>query len=112
MKGEEWVPVVNFYEEEGNYKLEAEIPGVDKDDISVTIDKNVMTVNGKKESKVEEKKANYYLLESWYGSFSKSLRLPGEVDEGKVQASFQNGVLKLTLPQRKTTEIKQINIEG
>ena len=88
MKGEEWVPTFNFYEEDGNYKLEAEIPGVNKEDISVTIDKNVLTVSGKKESKVEEKKANYYLKESSYGSFSRSLRLPGEVDEGKSAGQF------------------------
>jgi HSP20 family protein len=112
MKGEEWVPTFNFYEEEGNYKLEAEIPGVNKEDISVTIDKNVVTVSGKKESKVEEKKANYFLLESSYGSFSRSLRLPGEIDEGKVQANFQNGVLRLTMPQKKAGETKQIKIEG
>ena len=103
---------LHFYEEDGNYKLEAEIPGVDKKDISVTIDKNVLTVSGKKESKVEEKKANYYLLESSYGSFSRSLRLPGEIEEEKVEANFQNGVLKLTMPQKKTTETKQIKIEG
>jgi HSP20 family protein len=112
MKGEEWVPTFNFYEKDGNYQLEAEIPGVSKEDISVTIDRNVLTVSGKKESKIEEKEANYYLRESSYGSFSRSLRLPGEVDEGKVQANFQNGVLKLTMPQKKTTETKQIKIEG
>ena len=78
----------------------------------MTIDRNMLTVSGKKESKIEEKKANYYLKESSYGSFSRSLRLPGEVDEGKVQANFQNGVLKLTMPQKKTTETKQIKIEG
>jgi HSP20 family protein len=112
IKGEEWVPTFNFYEEGGLYKFEAEIPGVNKEDISVTIDKNILTVSGKKESEVEEKEANYYLKESSYGSFSRSLRLPSEVDEGKVQASFKNGVLKLTLPQKKTTETKQIKIEG
>ena len=113
MKGEEWTPSFNFYEEEGNYKLDAEIPGVSKENISVTIDKGILTVSGKKEAQVEEKKANYYLKESAYGSFSRSLRLPGEVDEGKVVAKFENGVLKLTMPQKKKAETtKQIKIEG
>lgn len=90
MKGEGWVPTFNFYEEDGHYKLEAEIPGVKKEDIAVTIANNVLTVSGKKESKVEEKKADYYLHESTYGSFSRSLRLPGDVEKGEVQAQFQS----------------------
>ena len=113
MKGEEWVPTFNFFEEGGNYKLEAEIPGVKKEDISVTIENNVLTVSGKKEAKTEEKKADYYLQESTYGSFSRSLRLPGEIEEGKVQAQFKDGVLKLTMPHKKASaSSKQIKIEG
>ncbi|MBI5605010.1 MAG: Hsp20/alpha crystallin family protein [Deltaproteobacteria bacterium] len=109
--GEEWVPSFNFYEKEGNYYLNAEIPGVDKENISITIDNNVLTISGKKETKKEEEGANYYLKESTYGSFSRSLRLPGEVEEGKIQANFKDGVLSLTLPQKKTPEAKQIKIE-
>jgi HSP20 family protein len=80
--------------------------------MNLGVKRNLRIASGKKESKVEEKKANYYLLESAYGSFSRSLRLSGDIDEGEVEANFQNGVLKLTMPQKKTTETKQIKIEG
>ena len=110
--GEEWTPSFDFYEKEGKYYLAAEVPGVGKDDISITLDKNVLTITGKKETKKEEEGANYYLKESTYGSFSRSLRLPGEVEEGKVEANFKDGILSLTLPQKKTSEAKQIKIEA
>ncbi len=111
-KGEEWVPTLNFYEKEGVYYLTAEVPGVTKDDLNLTIDNNIVTISGKKEAKKEEEGANYYLLESSYGSFSRSLRLPGEVEEGGVEASFKDGILLLKMPQKKAPEAKKIKIEG
>ena len=112
MMGEEWVPSFGFYEKDGNFVLNAEIPGVKKEDISVTIDKNVVTVSGKKESRKEEENANYYLQEATYGSFSRSIRIPGEIEEGKVEANYKDGVLTLTMPQKKTSASKQIKIEA
>ncbi len=112
MIGQEWVPAFSFYEKEGNYVLNAEIPGVTKDDISVTIDNNVLTISGKKEFKKEEEGANYYLQEVSTGSFSRSIRVPGEIEEDKVQAGFKDGVLTLTLPQKKAPAAKQIKIEA
>jgi HSP20 family protein len=112
MMGEEWVPAFGFYEKDGNYVLNAEVPGVNKDDISVSIDKNVVTISGKKESRKEEEGANFYLQEATYGSFSRSIRIPGEIDEGQVQASYKEGVLTLTMPQKKTSASKQIKIEA
>jgi len=112
MMGEEWVPAFGFFEKDGNFVLNAEIPGVSKEDISVTIDKNILTISGKKESKKEEEGANFYLQEATYGSFSRSIRIPGEIEEDKVQASYKDGVLTLTMPQKKTPESKQIKIEA
>ena len=112
MVGEEWVPAFGFYEKEGNYVLNAEIPGVNKDDISITIDNNVLTISGKKESKREEEGASYYLQEAAFGAFSRSLRIPGEIEESKVQAVYKDGILTLTMPQKKSTQSKQIKIES
>jgi HSP20 family protein len=112
MMGEEWVPAFGFYEKDGNYVLNAEIPGVTKEDIAVTIDKNVLTISGKKEAKREEEGANYYLQEATYGAFSRSIRIPGQIDENNVQANYKDGVLTLTMPQKKNPEGKQIKIES
>jgi HSP20 family protein len=114
MQGEEmdeWEPNFNFYQKDGNYKLEAEIPGVDREDIIVAIENNVLTVRGKKRTNVAGK-AKYYLQESAYGHFSRSLQLPGEVEADQVQAKFEDGVLKLTIPRKKTDETSEIKIEG
>jgi HSP20 family protein len=111
-KGEEWVPTFNFYEKEGKYFLTAEIPGVEKNDLAISIDHNVLTISGRKETKKEEEGANYYLRESSYGSFSRSLRLPGDVQEEKVEASFKDGVLSVVIPQAETPKTKKIEIKS
>jgi HSP20 family protein len=111
-KGEEWVPSFNFYEKDGNYYLDAEVPGVKKEDLSISIDKNVVTISGKKESRKEEEGADYYLQEAVTGSFTRSIRVPGEIEEDKVSALFKDGVLTLTLPQKKAPEAKKIKIEA
>lgn len=109
--GEEWRPGVDFYEKEGKYYVSAELPGIGKDDISVTIDQGVLTITGKKEKTKEDERANYFLRECSYGSFSRSFRLPGEVEESKVQASFKDGVLTLEMPHKKEPTTKKIQIK-
>jgi len=109
--GEEWAPAMNFYEKGDTYFLTAELPGMKKEDISVTVDKGLVTVTGKRETSKEEDGANFYLKESSYGSFSRSFRLPGEVQEDKVEASFKDGVLTLTMPHRKEAKVKKISIK-
>lgn len=109
--GEEWSPAMNFYEKDNQYVLKAELPGMNKDDIQVTVDQGVVTVTGKREFEKEEEDANYYLKESAYGSFSRSFRLPGEVEEDKVDATFKDGVLTLTMPHKKEAGAKKISIK-
>lgn len=109
--GEEWSPTMNFYEKEGKYVLTAELPGIPKEDISISIDNGVLTITGKKETSKEEKDANYYLKECSYGSFTRSFRLPGEVEEGKIEAVFKNGVLTLEMPHKEQPKSKKIEIK-
>jgi len=110
-RGEEWTPVVDFYEKDGKYFFTAELPGLTKDDISVTVDSGVVTVTGKKETKREEQGANFYIKESSYGSFSRTFRLPVEVEEEKIDAKFKDGVLTLEMPHKKGPEVKKIDIK-
>jgi HSP20 family protein len=108
--GEEWTPAVNFYEKEGNYYLTADLPGINKDDISVTIDGGYVTVSGKKESSKEENDANYYRKETRCGSFSRSFKLPGDVHEDKVDAAYKDGVLTVLLPKKEDSKTKKIMV--
>lgn len=105
-------PSFDFYEKDGHYHLTADLPGVNKDDISIDIDGNVLTVSGKKSSEREETEADYYLKETSYGSFSRSLRLPAEVDEEDVDATYKDGVLKVVMKPKDGAKARKIQIKG
>ena len=108
--GEEWTPSVDFSEKDGKYYLTAEIPGLSKEDISVTFDNGYVTISGKKESNKEEEDADYYVKESRYGSFSRTFRLPGKIDEEKVNATYKDGVLTVSMPHKEDTKAKKIKV--
>jgi HSP20 family protein len=108
--GEEWSPAVNFFEKDGKYHLTADVPGMSKDDITVTVENGYISVGGKKEENKEEKEANYYMKETRYGSFSRSFRLPGEVDEKKIEASYKDGVLTVVIPKKEESKTKKIEV--
>jgi HSP20 family protein len=108
--GGDWSPKVDLFEKDGNYHLTAEVPGMSKDDISVSIHEGLVTVSGKKESSKEEKENDYYMKETQYGSFSRSFRLPGEVDEEKVDATYKDGVLTVVMPKKEDGKTKKIEV--
>jgi HSP20 family protein len=110
-QGEEYRPSVDLYEEDGKYFLTAELPGVQKDDINITVEGNVVSLSGKKSSKREKKEANYYFSESSWGAFSRSFRLPENVDENNVDARFKDGVLTLELPVKESEKTRKIDIK-
>ena len=109
--GEEWTPTIDFYEKDGKYHLTAEIPGTTKDDVTVSIHDGIITVSGKRETNKEEEGADFYMKETHRGNFGRSFRLPGEVDEDKVDASFKDGVLTVVMPQKEASEKKKITIQ-
>jgi HSP20 family protein len=80
--------------------VEAELPGIDDKDISLSVQDGVLTIRGEKKLERDEEKENYRMMERRHGSFQRSVRLPDTVDEDKVEASFDNGVLKVSLPKR------------
>ncbi|VAX34232.1 hypothetical protein MNBD_NITROSPIRAE03-2036 [hydrothermal vent metagenome] len=98
-------PVVDIYEEGDNVVVKAETPGIKKDDIDVSLTDNTVTISGekKKEEKVEKK--NYYRLERSYGSFTRTFRLPAEVQSDKAKARFKDGILEIRIP--KTEEARK-----
>ncbi len=111
---EGFVPSIDVYETDKDITVEVELPGMDEKDIDITINDNVLTISGKKESEVTEKDKSYYRHELSYGSFQRSIELPGDIDEDKIEATYKKGVLKVVLPkteqsvsQRKKIEIKK-----
>jgi len=108
--GEEWSPSINFSEKDGKYYLTADVPGMKKDDISITVQNGYLTVSGKEEETKEKKEANYYARETRYGSFSRSFPLPEEVDESKIEATYRDGVLSVSIEKSEKSNRRKIEI--
>ena len=91
---------IDVREEPDKLVIEADLPGVDEKDVSVTLAGGVLTIKGEKKSEREEKKNDYHIAERSFGSFERSLRLPDGIEEGSVSANFDKGVLKIVAPKR------------
>jgi HSP20 family protein len=98
--GEITVPELDVRENTSSITVEAELPGVDEKDVSVTLANGVLTIKGEKKQEKEEKAENYYMAERSFGSFERAIRLPDTVDEAKVEAKFDKGVLKITAAKK------------
>ncbi len=108
-----FTPKLDFVEDEKEYRITAEIPGLEEKDIEVTMDENSITIKGEKKEEKEEKAKNYYYRERRFGSFVRTLPLPEDVDKDKVEAKFKNGLLTLRLPKSKeaTKSVKKIEVK-
>ncbi len=102
-----FTPVVNTREGEFAYHIEADLPGVKKEDITVDVKDNMLTISGERNHKKEVKKDDYYKLESSYGKFNRSFTLPKSVDAENIQASCEDGVLEVVIPKLDKQENKK-----
>ena len=110
-EGKEWIPSIDFAEKNGKYTLTAELPGLNKDDVSISIEDGCVTLAGKKEYNKEKEGSDYYVKETRYGSFKRSFRLPDKVEEDKVEATYKDGVLTVIMPKKEGSEKKEITIQ-
>ena len=106
-----WIPKVDISETNGELAVAAELPGLNRDDVSIRIENNVLTLKGEKKQEEENKATNYHRIERNYGAFSRSFSLPSTVDASKVRAAFRDGVLTITLPKTEEAKGKEIPIE-
>jgi HSP20 family protein len=107
----EWLPSVDVSETKNDLVVRAELPGLESKDIDISMNNGYLTIKGEKKNEREEKDENYHLIERSYGSFSRSVRLPKEVQSDKITASFKNGILKITLPKSEEAKKKEIKIK-
>ncbi|MBI5359272.1 MAG: Hsp20/alpha crystallin family protein [Planctomycetes bacterium] len=107
----ELVPAVDMLEDKENIMVTAEIPGVEQKDVSVTIENDILAIQGEKKSLEEVKEKNYCKVERRYGSFTRNIVLPAPVQTEKVTAVFKNGVLTVTLPKSEESKPKTTKIE-
>jgi HSP20 family protein len=106
----DWVPAVDVSETDGEYQIKAEIPDVKKEDVKVTLEDGVLTIQGQRKQEKEDKGTKYHRVERAYGSFVRSFTLPDLVDEQKVNAEFKDGVLNLQLPKSEKSKPKAIEV--
>ncbi|MBI4557549.1 MAG: Hsp20/alpha crystallin family protein [Candidatus Hydrogenedentes bacterium] len=104
-------PAVDVTEEDDMVRVTAEMPGLDEKDITVGIAGNHLTIQGEKNASREEKDRDYYYQERSYGSFSRVVTLPCEVDNTKAKAKYQNGVLKISLPKTHAARPRHVNLK-
>lgn len=102
---------VDVYEKDNNIIAEMNLPGINPDDINVSVEDNYLRVSGSREESKEDKKKNYYSKEIKRGSFERVVRLPSKVEEDKVSAEFKNGELLVTLPKAKELSLKKVKID-
>ena len=108
-----WIPPVDVRESDSELALVFEIPGVSPDQIDVTTDNGVLTVRGeKREERKEGNEQQYHLVERVYGSFSRSFQLPKNLDESKIDAHFENGVLTVRIPKAALPQPKKIQVKA
>ncbi len=108
--GRIFTPAVNIAENENEITVTAEIPGMEKNDLDVSLTGDMLTIKGEKKVEHEEKSDNFHRFERSYGSFSRSLSLPCDVQHDKVDARYKNGVLTLKLPKAEQCKSKSVKI--
>jgi len=106
-----WVPPVDIYETSDSIVLEAELPGLTKDNIVVEVKNNTLTLKGDKKFEREVKEENYHRVERSYGSFQRAFTLPSTVQQDRVKAKFRDGILEITIPKAEEAKPKQIKVD-
>lgn len=107
-----WSPNVDIYENKDQIVLEAELPGMNREDFDLTVENNVITLRGERHFEKKDETDNYHRVERAYGTFSRSFTLPQSVSGEGAAAEYLNGVLRVTLPKREEAKARRIQIAG
>jgi HSP20 family protein len=107
----EWTPAVDIAEDDKEYTIKAELPGINKEDVKVTVENGVLSISGERKSEKEEKDKKYHRIERTYGSFVRTFTLPEGTAGDKMNAEFKDGVLKLHLPKDEKAKPKTVEVK-
>lgn len=106
-----WFPSVDISESKEEFTVKVELPGINKNDVKITLQENVLTIQGEKKQETESKERNYHRVERSYGSFSRSFRFPSMVKADKIDANYKDGVLTISLPKAEEAKAKEIDVK-
>jgi HSP20 family protein len=105
------MPAINISENDKEYVITGEIPGVDAKDLDVTLTDGILTIKGEKKQENQDKEDNYHCIERHYGSFERSFRIPEKIKKDKLDATYKDGVFKLSLPKAEVVEARKIEVK-
>jgi HSP20 family protein len=105
-----WSPAVDIFETENEIMVKAELPGVERKDITLSLDNNVLTLKGERRFEKETRQENYHRIERAYGGFQRAFSIPAIVEEDKIRADYKDGILTIALPKKEPVKPKQIKI--
>ena len=109
----QWAPAFDVVQDGGDLLIRAELPGVKREDVEITLHERVLTISGERRAEEQREGSGYYVRERRYGSFRRSLVLPHDVEEGQISARFEDGVLEVRVPGGATELVpKRIEIQG
>jgi len=107
-----WAPLVDIFEMGDNLMIRAEVAGLDKDDVDISVENNTLTLRGERKREMEFEEKDAYRLERSFGVFTRSFMLPKSVDSARITASYRNGVLELTIPKIEHAKPRRIEIKA
>ncbi len=105
------MPAVDIVERENDFNIKLELPGVEKKDVKITVQNDILTIKGEKKQESEKKGENYHRVERSYGIFQRSFTLPSSVNSEKIDASYDNGVLTVSVPKLEEAKPKEIEVK-
>ncbi len=105
-----WIPSMDVVENEKEFLVTVELPGMKKEDINVSMENNILTIEGERKSEKEEKNKTFHRIERAYGKFYRSVVLPKKVDENNIKATFKDGLLNITIGKSEKEKSKTIEI--
>ncbi len=107
-----WMPAIDMYEKDDRFVVKVELPGMEKDEIDISVTGNMLTIKGERKEEREKKEENYYLSERSYGRFFRNIPLPSNADANKIEATFNDGVLEIDIPKMPESQAKKVEIAG
>jgi len=106
-----WSPTVDIEEDNESFLVKAEIPGLKKEDIKISVRGNLLSVSGERKHESEIKDKTFHRIERSYGKFSRTITLPSDVESDKVKATYKDGILTIILPKPESLKQKEIEVE-
>ena len=106
-----WMPLTDVYEDKDDYKITADLPGIKKEDVKISVSDGKLSISGERKQEEETKEAKYHRIERTFGKYYRSFTLPKEIKEDKIKAAFKDGQITVTIPKAEDVKPKEIAIK-